>query len=67
MRYLPAAIAMMFWAAPALALPNPPAPAFEQVKGTAGDGTRFYEDSIVVDAPAARLWAAFTDIAVYRQ
>jgi len=67
MRYLATAIALTLWAAPATALPDPPAPAFEQVKGTAGDGTRFYEDSLVIEAPAARLWAAFTDITVYRQ
>lgn len=67
MRYLSAAIALTLWTAPAMAMPDPPAPAFEQVKGTAGDGTRFYEDSLVINAPAARLWAAFTDINVYRQ
>ena len=67
MRYLPAAIALTLWPAPAMAMSDPPAPAFEQVKGTAGDGTRYYEDSLVIDAPAARLWAAFTDINVYRQ
>jgi len=67
MRCLPAAIALTLWAAPAMALPDPPAPAFEQIKGTAGDGTRFYEDSLVIEAPAAKLWSAFTDITVYRQ
>jgi uncharacterized protein YndB with AHSA1/START domain len=67
MRYLPAAIALTLWTTPALALAEPPAPAVEQVKGTAGDGTRFYEDSLIINAPAAKLWAAFTDITVYRQ
>jgi uncharacterized protein YndB with AHSA1/START domain len=66
MRTLSVAIALSLWAAPAIAMPDPPAPAFEQVKGVAGDGTRFYEDSLVIEAPSARLWAAFTDIAVYR-
>jgi uncharacterized protein YndB with AHSA1/START domain len=41
-------------------------PAFEQVTGTAADGARFYEDSIVIKAPARKLWAAFTDQASYR-
>ena len=67
MHHLPVAIALTLWAAPAMALPDPAVPAFEQVKGTAGDGTRFYEDSLVIEAPAAKLWAAFTDINVYRQ
>ena len=67
MRCLPAAIALTLWAAPVTARPDPPAPAFEQIKATAGDGTRFYEDSLVIEAPAAKLWSAFTDITVYRQ
>jgi len=41
-------------------------PAFEQVAGTAADGARYYEDSIVIRAPVAKLWAAFTDQAAYR-
>jgi len=67
MRTLSIAIAFSLWAAPAMAAPDPAAPAFEQIKGLAGDGTRFYEDSLIIEAPAARLWAAFTDINVYRQ
>ena len=67
MHHLPVAIALTLWAAPAMALPDPAVPAFEQVKGSADDGTRFYEDSLVIDAPVVKLWAAFTDINVYRQ
>ena len=37
------------------------------VKGTASDGTRFYEDSLVVRAPVKTLWAAFTDTEAYRK
>ena len=36
------------------------------VQGKAADGTRFYEDSIVIKAPAASLWRAFTDTNAYR-
>jgi uncharacterized protein YndB with AHSA1/START domain len=46
---------------------TPAKPAFGQVKGTARDGTRFYEASIVIKAPAAKLWAAFTDEDAYRK
>ena len=33
----------------------------------AGDGTRYYEDSIEIAAPAAKLWDAFTVTDVYRK
>ncbi|MDB5707923.1 MAG: hypothetical protein JWN66_5039 [Sphingomonas bacterium] len=69
MRYLPAAafaVTLALSAAPAAAMPDPPKPAFDQVKGTAADGARYYENSVVIEAPASKLWAAFTDINVYR-
>jgi uncharacterized protein YndB with AHSA1/START domain len=50
-----------------LLLPLAAIAAPETVKGTASDGTRFYEDSLVIQAPAKQLWAAFTDGAVYRK
>ena len=34
---------------------------------TASDGTRYYQDSIVVAAPAAKLWEAFTVTDAYRK
>jgi uncharacterized protein YndB with AHSA1/START domain len=45
---------------------TPAKPAFDQVTGTATDGARYYENSIVIKAPVKRLWAAFTDQAAYR-
>ncbi len=42
-------------------------PSVHQVKGQAADGTRYYEDSIVIDAPAHALWLAFTDTGAYRK
>jgi uncharacterized protein YndB with AHSA1/START domain len=36
------------------------------VQGKAADGTRFYEDSIVIKAPVAKLWRAFTDGKAYQ-
>lgn len=39
----------------------------QTVEGKAPDGTRYYEDSLVIDAPVARLWAAFTDEAEFRR
>lgn len=39
---------------------------FEQVAGTAADGTRYYQDSLEIAAPAAMLWRAFTDQTAYR-
>ncbi|MDB5675411.1 MAG: hypothetical protein JWM65_2393 [Sphingomonas bacterium] len=45
---------------------TPAKPAFAQVTGTAADGARFYENSIVIEAPVRKLWAAFTDQAAYR-
>jgi uncharacterized protein YndB with AHSA1/START domain len=38
-----------------------------QHKGAASDGTRYYEDSLVINAPAQALWDAFTDTAAYRK
>jgi uncharacterized protein YndB with AHSA1/START domain len=37
------------------------------VQSTAADGTRFYEDSIVINAPARTLWQAFTDTKTYQR
>ena len=34
-------------------------------EGVAADGTRFYEDSLVIEAPPKALWAAFTDTDAY--
>ena len=42
-------------------------PQVHQVTGVAADGTRYYEDSIVIDAPAHGLWTAFTDGDAYRK
>jgi len=42
-------------------------PQIHQVKGVAADGARYYEDSIIIDAPAQALWTAFTDTAAYRK
>ena len=58
-----ALIAAFFIIAPALAAP----PQVHQVQGVAADGTRYYEDSIVIDAPAHVLWTAFTDTGAYRK
>lgn len=52
--------------APAAVAEMSPKPAFDQVAGIASDGARYYEDSIVIKAPVAKLWAAFTDQAAYR-
>jgi uncharacterized protein YndB with AHSA1/START domain len=38
-----------------------------RVEGRAADGTRFYQDSLVIEAPASALWAAFTDTEAYRR
>jgi uncharacterized protein YndB with AHSA1/START domain len=38
-----------------------------QHKGVAEDRTRFYEDSLVINAPVTKLWKAFTDAAEYRR
>lgn len=59
------AVAMMGCATMAMA-ETPAKPAFDQVTGTAADGARYYENSIVIKAPVKKLWAAFTDLATYR-
>ena len=41
-------------------------PTVSLVQGKAADGTRFYEDSLVIKAPAKTLWTAFTDETAYR-
>lgn len=41
-------------------------PAVQQKTGTATDGTRYYEDSLVIHAPAHRLFQAFTDATTYK-
>jgi uncharacterized protein YndB with AHSA1/START domain len=56
-------LAALTLAAPASAAP----PQVHQVKGMAADGTRYYEDSIIIDAPAHGLWTAFTDADAYRK
>lgn len=37
------------------------------VQSRAADGSRLYEDSLVIRAPAQVLWTAFTDTAAYRR
>ena len=39
----------------------------EMVQGHAADGTRFYEDSLVIAAPAATLFRAFSDPTEFRK
>ncbi len=39
----------------------------QTVEGKAADGARYYEDSLVIQAPAATLWAAFTDTAAFKR
>jgi len=39
---------------------------YEQSSGTAPDGTRFYQDSLVIRAPAKALWNGFTETSAYR-
>ena len=63
MRLALLALGALIAAGPASAAP----PQVHQVKGVAADGTRYYEDSIVVDAPAHVLWTAFTDTDAYRK
>jgi len=64
-RMLAGIFAGLFFAAAACA--ESPAPGVERIKGVAADGTRYYENSLVIEAPAARLWTAFTDADAYRQ
>jgi uncharacterized protein YndB with AHSA1/START domain len=61
---LPIATFVSLLAAPVLADTSD---AHSLKKGVAGDGTRFYEDSLVIHAPVKTLWAAFTDGAAYRR
>ena len=65
MRGLLIAVAALGCASAAMA-EAPAKRAFEQVAGTAADGARFYEDSVVIKVPVKKLWAAFTDQAAYR-
>jgi uncharacterized protein YndB with AHSA1/START domain len=62
---LPSRFALVFALAFVCAAPAS-ARDFEQVVGKAADGTRYYQDSLVIKAPVARLWGAFTDTAQYR-
>jgi uncharacterized protein YndB with AHSA1/START domain len=39
----------------------------DQAHGTASDGTRYYSNSVVIAAPVAKLFAAFTNTAEYRK
>ena len=39
----------------------------QTVEGRAADGARYYEDSLVIHAPAATLWTAFTDTAAFKR
>jgi len=66
MRLVPPGLAALAVAAYAFTTSAAP-PQIHQVKGVAADGTRYYEDSIVIDAPAHRLWIAFTDTEAYRK
>ncbi len=65
MRMVPSRFALVFALTFACAVPAK-AGDFEQIVGKAADGTRYYQDSLVIKAPVARLWAAFTDTAQYR-
>ena len=65
MRMISSRFALVFAMTFACAVPANAAD-FEQVVGKAADGTRYYQDSLVIKAPVARLWAAFTDTAQYR-
>ncbi len=38
----------------------------QTVEGRAADGARYYEDSLVIRAPVATLWSAFTDTAAFK-
>ncbi len=50
-------------AAPAQAAPE----TVKTVEGRAADGARYYEDSLVIHAPAVVLWTAFTDTETFRR
>ena len=51
-----------------LACPTPGTAApVEMVQGHAADGTRYYEDSLAIAAPAATLFRAFSDPAEFRK
>lgn len=65
MRMVPSRLTLVFALTFACSVPVA-AGDFEQVVGKAGDGTRYYQDSLVIKAPVARLRAAFTDTAQYR-
>jgi uncharacterized protein YndB with AHSA1/START domain len=58
--------ALALGCATAVAAQTPAKPGFDQVMGTAADGARYYEDSIVIKAAVKKLWAAFTDHEAYR-
>ncbi len=58
------AVLLLFGAVQARAAP---AQAVKTVEARAADGTRYYEDSLVIHAPVATLWKAFTDTATYRR
>lgn len=49
------------------AAPASAQPGVRTVEAVARDGSRYYEDSLVIAAPAAKLWAAFTDEAEFRR
>ncbi len=63
MRFAWLGLAALIAGGPACAAP----PQVHQVTGVAADGTRYYEDSIVINAPAHAIWIAFTDTAAYRK
>ncbi len=62
MRMMLAALAFV---ASSAAAAEPETAALKQ--GVAADGTRFYEDTLIIKAPPKALWAAFTDTDSYRK
>ena len=58
------AILLVFGAVQARAGPAEPV---MTVEARAADGTRYYEDSLVIHAPGATLWKAFTETATYKR
>jgi uncharacterized protein YndB with AHSA1/START domain len=60
-------VGIAVWLALAVAQPSFASAKVDRTQGTASDGTRYYSDSLVIAAPAAKLFAAFTSTAEYRK
>lgn len=63
-RFAPVLMVVALLALPPMAQAAPEAILTE---GKAGDGTRYYQDAIIIHAPAATLWAAYTETEAYRK